>query len=81
MTHRIRQHQNRQVRDTNHTIEPIMATERRERKPSIGAPISELQRPVGPGFSRPKHKRTYTGFAPAEIKNIEASIPEPLREA
>lgn len=57
-----------------------MSGERRERKPSVGAPIS-LQGPVGPGFSRPKHKRTYTGFGPAEIKSVEASIPEPLREA
>ncbi|PKY08846.1 glycogen phosphorylase [Aspergillus campestris IBT 28561] len=55
--------------------------ERRERRPSIGAPVSELQGPVGPGFSRPKHKRTFTGFGPAEIKSVEASIPEPLREA
>lgn len=55
--------------------------ERRERRPSIGAPVSELQGPIGPGFSRPKHKRTFTGFGPAEIKSVEASIPEPLREA
>ncbi|PCG91152.1 Glycogen/starch/alpha-glucan phosphorylase [Penicillium occitanis (nom. inval.)] len=50
----------------------------RERKPSIGVPVAELQA-VGPGFSRPKHKRTYTGFGPAEIKVVEASIPEHLR--
>ncbi|PLN77613.1 glycogen phosphorylase [Aspergillus taichungensis] len=55
--------------------------ERRERRPSIGAPVSELQGPIGPGFSRPKHKRTFTGLGPAEIKSVEASIPEPLREA
>jgi len=54
---------------------------RRERRPSVGAPIADLQGPVGPGFSRPKHKRTYTGLGPAEIKSVEASIPEPLREA
>ncbi|CAG8005810.1 unnamed protein product [Penicillium salamii] len=54
---------------------------RRERRPSVGAPIADLQGPVGPGFSRPKHKRTFTGLGPAEIKNVEASIPEPLREA
>ncbi|KAI2790743.1 Glycogen phosphorylase [Penicillium oxalicum] len=54
---------------------------RRERKPSVGAPIADLQGPVGPGFSRPKHKRTFTGFGAAEIKSVEASIPEPLREA
>ncbi|GAB1193533.1 Non-essential glycogen phosphorylase [Aspergillus pseudonomiae] len=58
-----------------------MSEARRERKPSVGAPVSELQGPIGPGFSRPKHKRTYTGLAPAEIKSVEASIPEPLREA
>lgn len=56
-------------------------SERRERKPSVGVPIADLQGPVGPGFSRPKHKRTFTGLGPSEIKNIEASIPEPLREA
>ncbi|KAI2733114.1 CAZyme family GT35 [Penicillium roqueforti] len=55
---------------------------RRERRSSsVGAPIADLQGPVGPGFSRPKHKRTFTGLGPAEIKHVEASIPEPLREA
>lgn len=58
-----------------------MPEERRERRPSVGAPVSELQGPVGPGFSRPKHKRTYTGLGPSEIKSAEAAIPEPLREA
>ncbi|OJK04803.1 hypothetical protein ASPACDRAFT_1851763 [Aspergillus aculeatus ATCC 16872] len=58
-----------------------MAESRRERKPSVGAPVSELQGPVGPSFSRPKHRRTFTGFGPAEIKSVEASIPEHLREA
>ncbi|RMJ26362.1 hypothetical protein PHISP_02742 [Aspergillus sp. HF37] len=58
-----------------------MTTNHRERRPSVGAPISELQGPVGPGFSRPKHKRTFTGLAPAEAKGVEASIPEPRREA
>ncbi|SLM39194.1 glycogen phosphorylase [Lasallia pustulata] len=58
-----------------------MATKPRERKPSTSAPISELQGPVGPGFSRPKHKRTVTGFGAGEIKNVEASIPEGQREA
>ena len=53
----------------------------RERKPSMGAPISQLQGPVGPGFSRPKHKRTATGFGPGEIKAVENSIPEAQREA
>ncbi|PYH64136.1 glycogen phosphorylase [Aspergillus vadensis CBS 113365] len=52
-----------------------MASEqpRRERKPSVGAPVSELQGPIGPGFSRPKHRRTFTGFGPAEIKSVEAT--------
>jgi starch phosphorylase len=36
---------------------------------------------VGPNFTRPKHKRTVTGFGPSEIKSVEASIPEPQREA
>lgn len=53
----------------------------RERKPSMSAPLSELQGPVGPGFTRPKHKRTVTGFGPSEIKAVEASIPEPQRAA
>lgn len=57
---------------------PSMA---RERKPSMSAPLSELQGPVGPGFTRPKHKRTVTGFGPSEIKAVEASIPEPQRAA
>ena len=58
-----------------------MATSTRERKPSTGAPISELKGPVGPGFSRPKHKRTATGFGPGEIKSVESSIPEGQRQA
>lgn len=38
--------------------------------------------PVGPqGMTRPKHKRTVTGLGPAERKSIEASIPEPQRNA
>lgn len=53
----------------------------RERRPSVGAPHSDLQGPVGPGFSRPKHKRTFTGFGPKDIKSVEASIPEPQRAA
>lgn len=57
------------------------AKEPRERKPSMGAPISQLQGPVGPGFERPKHKRTATGLAPSEIKSVESSIPEAQREA
>jgi hypothetical protein len=43
----------------------------RERRPSTSAPISDLQGPVGPGFSRPKHKRTFTGFGAGEIKSVE----------
>ncbi|KAJ5826875.1 Phosphorylase [Penicillium robsamsonii] len=62
-------------------VEVAPAEPRRERRSSFGAPIADLQGPVGPGFSRPKHKRTFTGLGPAEIKNVEASIPEPLREA
>ncbi|KAF2159599.1 glycosyltransferase family 35 protein [Zasmidium cellare ATCC 36951] len=54
----------------------------RERKPSTSAPITDFQGPIGPeGISRPKHKRTVTGFAPQEIKSIEASIPEGQRAA
>jgi len=32
-------------------------------------------------MSRPKHKRTATGFGPAEIKAVEASVPEGQRAA
>lgn len=54
----------------------------RERRPSVSAPISDFQTAVGPpGMSRPKHKRTATGFGPGEIKAIEASVPEGQREA
>ena len=53
----------------------------RERKPSTSAPLADLKGPIGPAFSRPKHKRTVTGFGPSEIKSVEASIPEPQREA
>lgn len=41
--------------------------------------INTLQ--VGPDFTRPKHKRTVTGFGPQEIKNFENAIPEGQREA
>ncbi|KAK0645485.1 glycosyl transferase [Cercophora newfieldiana] len=63
-----------------------MATEqslpRRERRPSTSAPIVDIQGSVGPaGISRPKHRRTFTGFGAGEIKSVEASIPEPQREA
>ena len=54
----------------------------RERKPSTSAPIGDILEPVGPsGMTRPKHKRTATGFGPQEIKSVEASIPEPQRAA
>lgn len=36
---------------------------------------------VGPGFTRPKHKRTATGFGAGDIKAVESSIPEHMREA
>ncbi|PSN71429.1 glycogen phosphorylase-like protein [Corynespora cassiicola Philippines] len=62
-----------------------MATEAspaRERRPSMSAPLADLKGPVGPAnFTRPKHKRTVTGFGPGEIKSVEASIPEPQRAA
>jgi hypothetical protein len=56
-----------------------MATEQqrlptRERRPSTGAPIVDIQGSVGPaGISRPKHKRTATGFGPSEIKGVEGT--------
>ncbi|MCJ1358562.1 MAG: Non-essential glycogen phosphorylase [Icmadophila ericetorum] len=59
----------------------MATTSTRERKPSTSAPISDLKGPVGPDFTRPKHKRTFTGFSAGEIKNVEASIPEPQRES
>jgi len=53
-----------------------------ERRPSTSAPIADLKGPVGPsGITRPKHKRTATGFGAQEIKSVEASIPEPQRAA
>ena len=52
-----------------------MTTERipvRERRPSVGAPIVNIQGSVGPaGITRPKHKRTFTGFGAGEIKSVE----------
>lgn len=50
-------------------------TASRERRPSTSAPISDLQGPVGPaGVSRPKHKRTFTGFGAGEIKSVEGEF-------
>ncbi|CAI6230988.1 unnamed protein product [Periconia digitata] len=57
------------------------STNPRERRPSTSAPLSDFKGPVGPQFTRPKHKRTVTGFGPGEIKSVEASIPEPQRAA
>jgi hypothetical protein len=38
----------------------------------MGAPIVDIQGAVGPaGISRPKHRRTATGFGPGEIKSVE----------
>nr|OQO18367.1 hypothetical protein B0A51_13977 [Rachicladosporium sp. CCFEE 5018] len=59
-----------------------MATQTRERKPSSSAPVTDFKTAVGPpGMSRPKHKRTATGFGPGEIKAVEASVPEGQRAA
>lgn len=50
----------------------------RERQPSIGAPIVDIQGAVGPaGISRPKHKRTFTGFGAGEIKSVEGETRRP----
>lgn len=47
----------------------------RERRPSGGAPISDLKGPIGPpGFIRPKHRRTLTGFGAGEIKSVEGEL-------
>lgn len=44
----------------------------RERRPSTGAPLVDIQGAVGPaGVSRPKHRRTFTGFGAGEIKHVE----------
>jgi len=57
----------------------------RERRPSTSAPLVELQGSVGPaGMSRPKHKRTFTGFGAGDIKSVEGeSVPSfmPLSRA
>lgn len=44
----------------------------RQRRPSSGAPIVDITGSVGPaGISRPKHRRTFTGFGAGEIKSVE----------
>lgn len=44
----------------------------RERRPSMGAPIVDIQGSVSPaGVTRPKHKRTVTGFGAGDIKSVE----------
>lgn len=44
----------------------------RQRRPSTSAPIIDIQGGVGPaGVSRPKHKRTFTGFGATEISNVQ----------
>lgn len=59
-----------------------MATKTRQRTLSSSAPVSDLKGPVAPeGMTRPKHKRTVTGFGAQDIKTFEASIPEGQREA
>jgi starch phosphorylase len=54
----------------------------RQRRPSSSAPVSDLQGPIGPaGVSRPKHKRTITGFGASDIKSVEAEIPDEQKTA
>lgn len=50
----------------------------RQRTPSSTAPISDIQGPVGPGgMTRPKHKRTFTGFGAGDIKSAEGTQHQP----
>ncbi|KAK8090964.1 glycogen phosphorylase [Apiospora phragmitis] len=71
-----------------------MATEQRlptrERRPSMVCGLTNENRSSHRRHRRvrwacrdlsPKHKRTYTGFGAGEVKSVEASIPEPQREA
>lgn len=52
----------------------------RERRPSMGAPIVDIHGSIGPaGVSRPKHKRTFTGFGAGEIKNVEGKTSSELQ--
>lgn len=47
----------------------------RQRRPSTSAPIVDIQGSVSPaGVSRPKHKRTFTGFGAGEIKGVEGKF-------
>lgn len=51
----------------------------RERQPSVSAPIVDIQGSVVPaGVTRPKHRRTFTGFGPQEIKGVEGALSYPL---
>jgi hypothetical protein len=66
---------------TDDTSEPVrdaedMSSDKqlpiRERRPSVGAPVVDVHGSVVPaGISRPKHKRTLTGFGAGEIKHVE----------
>lgn len=54
------------------TQTPSQRIPTRERRPSTGAPIVDIQGGVGPaGVTRPKHKRTFTGFGAGDIKSVE----------
>jgi len=54
----------------------------RSRRPSTSAPVAELSGPIGPaGITRPKHKRTITGFGASDIKSVEAEIPDAQKSA
>ncbi len=53
----------------------------RERRPSVGVPVVDIQGAVGPaGMTRPKHKRTFTGFGPQEIQTVEGTFSPPATE-
>jgi len=65
--------------DRQHTTHSMASEKKelpqRERRPSVGAPIVDIQGSVGPaGISRPKHKRTLTGFGASEIKTVEGEF-------
>jgi starch phosphorylase len=47
----------------------------------MSAPLTDLKGPVGPELTRPKHKRTATGFGPKDIKAVQSAIPEGQRAA